>query len=303
MKIIFALLITPIFFLSPSFSSDLTDSCPSEDDIHAYIAQGDLRAVECLLQQGMDPNKIINPGCLVPRRLVHVAIEFDNLPILKCLVDAKARLTGLATSPFIVPIQNKQPKIIDFLCDNGARIDGEFEGETHRFLHTAIKISHPKMVKLSLDNNPDFKQECKVEIPINALQQACYWTQENKKETLDILSMILDDERCDPHHVGSKNRTALHFAAYGGSCYAINALLDRKVTIDALDVDGNTPLHNAVRQKNFKAVALLLERGANPHTPNKDKITPESLAYTNKDQKVLEAFDTFYASSSFNTKG
>ena len=55
----------------------------------------------------------------------------------------------------------------------------------------------------------------------------------------------------------------LHVAIEHGQIDLMRQLLDGGVPVDALDGEGRTPLHTAIRNKQREAVELLLDRGAN----------------------------------------
>lgn len=59
-----------------------------------------------------------------------------------------------------------------------------------------------------------------------------------------------------------KDRTALHYAAEQGFPKVIQAILGRKVVIDELDREKNTPLHLATRKGHKECVQILLNHGA-----------------------------------------
>jgi len=63
---------------------------------------------------------------------------------------------------------------------------------------------------------------------------------------------------------------------------AFNRILENLVkngsSVHAIDHEGDTPLHYAVREQNLLAVKALLRLGSNPDTPNEDGETPLHLA-------------------------
>jgi hypothetical protein len=76
-------------------------------------------------------------------------------------------------------------------------------------------------------------------------------------------------------------RTALHWAAWGGQNQVVSCLVKAaKAEINPLDVDGNTPLNLAILAQNVPiakkllVVDLLLSHGADPLLPNTHGITP-----------------------------
>ena len=82
--------------------------------------------------------------------------------------------------------------------------------------------------------------------------------------------------------------TPLHYACYYGSKEVIDLLLDLGANIKAIDSDGNTCLHYAVKSKSIRAVKKLLVRGAKKNVKNKEGKTPFNIAF---DLKKFELSD------------
>ncbi|XP_067097883.1 LOW QUALITY PROTEIN: ankyrin repeat and SOCS box protein 2-like, partial [Osmerus mordax] len=74
--------------------------------------------------------------------------------------------------------------------------------------------------------------------------------------------------------------TILHEAAYSGHAECLNILLadTREVKINYRTLRGETPLLLAVARNKVDRVQCLLEKGANPNSPNKEKETPLATA-------------------------
>ena len=82
--------------------------------------------------------------------------------------------------------------------------------------------------------------------------------------------------------------TPLILAAHEGYFYGIKTLLDHGANIEAITVDGETPLLNAVRKQRYDCVALLLERGANRHHTDLYSNTALSWATRLQDARLIE---------------
>ncbi|KAF8476134.1 ankyrin repeat-containing domain protein [Kalaharituber pfeilii] len=77
--------------------------------------------------------------------------------------------------------------------------------------------------------------------------------------------------------------TGLIIAAKMGHDGIVTALLDlgpEWVDIDATDGNGNTALHYASAYGHLKTIRILIERGANPHLPNRQKWTAEQFSFS-----------------------
>lgn len=79
---------------------------------------------------------------------------------------------------------------------------------------------------------------------------------------------------------GVKRCTALHMAARRGNVEASEALLECGANIEARDTLGETPLRRAVNCGKTGVAALLLAKGADPHSVGSKGLTPLSAART-----------------------
>ena len=90
-------------------------------------------------------------------------------------------------------------------------------------------------------------------------------------------------DACD----GVKHCTALHMAARRGNKEVAEALLDCGAAIEARDSLGETPLRRAVNCNKTEVAALLLARGADPHSQGSKGLTPSSAARTAAMRRVF----------------
>jgi ankyrin repeat protein len=69
---------------------------------------------------------------------------------------------------------------------------------------------------------------------------------------------------------------------------AVRSLLQKKVDVNATQVDGTTALHWAVRQDDVQTADLLIRAGANVSAANREGIMPMQLAATNGNAAMIE---------------
>lgn len=89
--------------------------------------------------------------------------------------------------------------------------------------------------------------------------------------------------RADPNSRDQSGVTPLHMWARGripeSRCKSIlNALISHGANIDAEDIDGHSPLHDAIHNSNRRAYELLVAKGANVNSNTKTHFTPLHLA-------------------------
>ena len=87
------------------------------------------------------------------------------------------------------------------------------------------------------------------------------------------------------------NRTPLHAAATLGAAQAAQTLISLGAEVDARDGDGNTPMQRAAcyaketDDKNFDAIKVLLDAGANPHAKDGFRLEPINWFGTEQAQR------------------
>jgi ankyrin repeat protein len=69
---------------------------------------------------------------------------------------------------------------------------------------------------------------------------------------------------------------------------AVRALLQKKVDVNAAQVDGTTALHWAVRADDLETADLLIRAGANVSAVNREGVTPIRLAAINGNPPMIE---------------
>ena len=89
------------------------------------------------------------------------------------------------------------------------------------------------------------------------------------------------------------NRTPLHAAATLGAAQAAQTLISLGAEVDARDGDGNTPMQRAAcyaketDDKNFDAIKVLLDAGANPHAKDGFRLEPINWFKTKQAQRCF----------------
>lgn len=96
------------------------------------------------------------------------------------------------------------------------------------------------------------------------------------RQRLEVLPLLVNSEL---ERADKQGRTALHFAAQSGNTKAIALLLERGAQLAAQDHAGRTALHHAVARLQSAAVELLLARGASAtHTTKNGDTVLHTLA-------------------------
>ena len=124
-----------------------------------------------------------------------------------------------------------------------------------------------------------------------------YGFEGNLDEMVSIMTACFDDEseaatlaqpRRSTGQRDALQRTALWRAARAGRLQEVESLA-RTEQLNSADVDGETPLHAAVRGGDLAAVRAILRAGASQSPANKQGVTPLHLAAQNDAQGIVEA--------------
>jgi AAA+ superfamily predicted ATPase/ankyrin repeat protein len=87
-------------------------------------------------------------------------------------------------------------------------------------------------------------------------------------------------------------RTLMHYVAMK-YCSCFKSLLDKKVNVNAVDNDGQTPLHLAITHKVPDSIKALIAAGANKNIPNNNGKTPLHIAV---EEGYMEGFNNVISS-------
>ncbi len=98
----------------------------------------------------------------------------------------------------------------------------------------------------------------------------------------DVVKLLIDNGANINIQDKVSQATALHFAAQNYAIDIGKLLLSKDAFVDVIDINGNTPLSDAVFYSEGKGefIKLLLDYGANQHKKNNFDVSPYELAFT-----------------------
>lgn len=98
------------------------------------------------------------------------------------------------------------------------------------------------------------------------------------KCSMKTINMILSNATDIVNRTSNENVSPLHVVCGQGRTEAVEALINADADLDIQDFDGDSPLHEAVREKHAHIVTILLHCGAEPSLRNSYGLTPFLLA-------------------------
>jgi ankyrin repeat protein len=293
-------------FSGPLAAQPLVVPLPGEvqgSPVARAAREGDLQAVEVLLQRGEDVNAWgsdgspalhwavrVNDQALVSRLLeagadinglnrygiapVHVALQYRHADMLQQLVAAGASLELADTAgerPLHLATRLGDPALVDILLSHGAAVDGRDERYGQTALMLAIREENSVLVQRLLTAGADINaQSLAGEVHRNVLPTE---VPVGTSQGVGINRSGLPDRGMRYPITGMK--TPLLFATRQGNLALTRMLVEAGADIEITDANGFTPLINAIlnhsvsnvmrngKSDHLKIALYLVERGAN----------------------------------------
>lgn len=198
---------------------------------------------------------------------------------------------ALNRTPLLIAALHPWTESLQILLDSGADLNTQYKnGETI--------LSHIAADKGEQDDALLDVVKRMVSRVVNPYQpepgkkNALHWAASTGK--VEMVRILLDARPAirDVEATTDRGRTALHYAA-AGDC-ADDTVVDMLLKAGArhdTNSDGNwTPLHNAAKHGNLKAVQRLLMAGADPNALLSNRVTPLHWAAANGHEEIVKCF-------------
>eukprot|EP00538_Stauroneis_constricta_P000756 CAMPEP_0119572868 /NCGR_PEP_ID=MMETSP1352-20130426/44837_1 /TAXON_ID=265584 /ORGANISM="Stauroneis constricta, Strain CCMP1120" /LENGTH=535 /DNA_ID=CAMNT_0007622555 /DNA_START=125 /DNA_END=1730 /DNA_ORIENTATION=- len=231
--------------------------------------------------------------------LLHYAAEFNDLPMMKLLMtigsDSNCSPNSHLHTPLTMAAIEGRTSIVQALLDAGADMNKEEwcdqspYGGINSALYKTCCAGHADVAKLlinrgaSLDGTNRNGQNLLHTILDN------FDTFHDEETLHEIIRLLV--EKTEGFLVGGKDcggRTPLHAASCAsGTAQAIPYLIDNGADVDAIDVDGHSPLYYASMYGSFEKVQTLVAAGADINIVDSEEQTPVHAACRIGDLRVL----------------
>jgi palmitoyltransferase len=208
--------------------------------------------------------------------ILHSACVFDNYKIVKIIVElTKKRLKLTPESSLSNEEKEKNEKIFKNF------INSKTQTEYLTPLHYASFRGNLKVMKLLISNHADINA-----LSLNGLNMLHKAAQGNKPSAIIFYNKKYN---IDLNSSDNDNLNALHLATIAGMDSSVIYLLSLGMDPNAKDINGNTPLHYAVKYNQIRIIKKLLQNGAKKNIINKtQKKTPVMMAEDKPE--ILEIF-------------
>ncbi|KAK4641820.1 hypothetical protein QC761_504180 [Podospora bellae-mahoneyi] len=150
----------------------------------------------------------------------------------------------------------QQVEVTQLLLKHGAQVDVA-NNDGKKAIHAAAAECDPRMIRLLLDHgaNPAQKE-------IDGWKALHMAAQMDKKETLEVVKVLVDTRRIEINNQEEKGTTALYLAVQAGRPDVAQVLLEAGADPNITAKPDFWPLRRAVLTSNMELLNLLLSHGA-----------------------------------------
>ncbi|XP_065668333.1 serine/threonine-protein phosphatase 6 regulatory ankyrin repeat subunit C isoform X7 [Hydra vulgaris] len=239
--------------------------------LHIAAAEGDLDSLEYLI----NVNALGNIKDKRNHTPLHIATEIGNMEIIEMLVekytmDLNQRSKDGSTLVHLAA-KSGHPHILFYFIQKGVAVRTP-NCEGAEALHEACKQGHVVVAQKLIECGAKIEKYTKDNYtPLHiAVRFGKY----------DVAQILIGAGANVNALGGPKNESSLHFAAkLTRYSEKLTELLSRSgANIDIINSDGDTPLHAAVRARNYPVIKILLEEGASVVIKNSAGETPIHLS-------------------------
>ena len=200
--------------------------------------------------------------------LLHSACVSDNFKLVKLIIESTKKRLNLISENSLSKEEkiNNENIFKDF-------INAKTETEHLTALHYASFRGNIKIIKILIQNFANVQA-----LTYNGLNMLHKGAQGNSPNSIIYFNKKYN---IDIASTNNDNLNAMHFAAISGMDNSIIYLLNMGLNPNLQDINGNTPLHYAVKYGQNRIIKKLLHNGADKNILNKNKVSPAMLAREN----------------------
>jgi len=250
-----------------------------------FCEDGDLDAVDALLQEGVEVNCPCGVDDMTPLLVACLAGHGMVMHRLICasadpeVVDRDGR--GLA----LLAAECGSVELLSWLLNEELVTLAECSNDGSTPLLCAAAGGNPDMVAWLLDGPPGAQAEMSIESQDSRGADAMLIAAENGN--LEALQELLQrGATCES--LDSNGSSAMHYSAAGGHIDTLDFLSSLGLSCSERDMDGDTPLLIAAHEGHVEVVEWLLSNGADLSERNNDGVSAPMAAMAGNRSEVIE---------------
>jgi len=278
--------------------------------LHQVVIQGDVGAVQHLLQEGVNVDSQDQKG----RTPLVLAAARGYTPIMELLIKAGARVHGLHRNiPLSSAAMYGQVESMRMLISYGAKVN-KMDHAGYTPLHSAVMVGHLAAIQLLLDHKAQQKRcryDGKSPLHIAAVgeykfakqlfqhvieceqtgnyDEAMHYNDTTcrapEEEVLATVQCLLA-HGANVNRRDDKGRTPLHYATLKQYPEVAQLLIEHGAEVNTIDENGEYPLHQAAAYKDTAIAQLLIENGADINCQSNSGTTPLLIAIVSMHPKM-----------------
>ncbi len=271
--------------------------------IHSAASMGDLTALERLVEEGVDVNRLDVQG----QTALHAAAIAGQLEAVRWLVEHGAWMdltddkdatalslayehayeshVNLSREANAADLECKHKAVMAYLISRGAK--PEF---SYGIPQEQVQAHSTEIANLLIEAGPNFEPECDRQATL--LHRAAWWGKKKAVEALIELGADLnapDRVGGTPLHASVQEGSTRYWdVIYGPHTDVMKLLLERGAAVDATNKHGRTALHGAASWGDVNAVSLLIEHGAGVNVADVKNRTPLDLVAERDRRKIVD---------------
>ena len=200
---------------------------------------------------------------------VHLAVRHGHLELTRWLVETfdlkNKKRKGREDAPVLMALNSRRHEIFDFLVKLKPRRASLDKTSLSSFFSGLCLYGRTSMVRYYLQNyKPEFVDDSG---RFDAITSAI------RSGNPEVLSLVLDEVRELGFYKPETKMTYLHLAALHNQAEMIPLLIEKGIPVDAVTMNGVSPLYLAVTLGGLEATLKLIECGADPDLAPADGVS------------------------------
>src|SRR3569832_1728967 len=271
------LLVACLLWLCISNEALATSVSAQSSPLHQAVMQGDVNAVQDLLQKKTKIDSIDNKD----RTPLTLAAAHGHTTIVELLLKAGARVNGRKRhTPLSQAALYGQLESMRMLIDHGANVN-KFDHAGYTPLHAATMGGSLEAIQLLLSHKAkQNRNKLDHRLPLHIATQGRFAF--NRK----LLQHVMECERTNNNDEVMSCTDAMFYAPEEEVWSIVRCLVAHGAQVNEKDNEGETPLHQVIKKQYFEVAELLIEQGAEVNAINAERMCPLHYAAESKNKAL-----------------